>query len=61
MGVLAPRYRHAVTTVVVGIAIALAAGACGGSSEEPPGRFDPDAEPAETPEEFDPFEDDEAG
>ena len=39
--------------VVVLFLLTLAA--CGGSSDEPPGRFDPGAEPAETPETFDPF------
>lgn len=59
---LAERYRRSIVTVVVVAAIAagLAAceGSCEGSSEEPPpaGRFDPDVEPAEPPERFDPFE-----
>jgi hypothetical protein len=52
----APRYRRAVATAVVGIVVAFATGACGGADEEPPGRFDPGAEPADTPEEFEPFD-----
>lgn len=49
------------------VAIALLVGACGGACSnaddvpddrgqvEPPTRFDPELEPAETPDDFDPF------
>jgi len=43
------------------MAMALAMAACGGSSDEPPGRFDPGADPAEAPERFDPFGDESGG
>lgn len=51
--------RRSAVVAIAAACITVGVTACGGG-EEPPGRFDPGSEPAEAPDRFDPFSDEEA-